>query len=90
LHSTNLCAGYPQGGIDTCQGDSRGPLVCRDSQASHFWLLGLTSWGKGCARARQPGVYTSIQHYYNWILWQTGLQAADTASTLASTQLTTA
>ncbi|NXE03263.1 ACRO protein, partial [Chaetorhynchus papuensis] len=58
------------------QGDIGGPLVCKDHAGGHFWLVGLASWGKGCARARRPGIFTSTQHFHAWICAQTGLSLA--------------
>uniref|UniRef100_A0A8C3V2C6 Acrosin n=1 Tax=Catharus ustulatus TaxID=91951 RepID=A0A8C3V2C6_CATUS len=73
VRADDLCAGYPHGGIDTCQGDSGSPLVCKDNGADSFWLVGMYSWGRGCDRARHPGIYTDTQYFHNWILHHTGL-----------------
>ncbi|XP_032913436.1 acrosin-like [Catharus ustulatus] len=74
VHPQDLCAGYPRGGIDTCQGDIGGPLVCKDNIGDYFWLVGLASWGQGCAGDKRPGVFTSTQHFHNWIQVQMGLE----------------
>ncbi|NWZ01353.1 ACRO protein, partial [Loxia curvirostra] len=73
VHPQDLCAGYPRGGIDTCQGDIGGPLVCKDNTGDYFWLVGLASWGKGCAGDKRPGVFTSTQQFHTWIQVQMGL-----------------
>lgn len=45
---------------DACQGDSGGPLNWVDPQTGLGYLIGITSWGIGCAKLNTPGVYTKV------------------------------
>lgn len=56
-----VCAGWPQGGRDACQGDEGSALVINNVQ------LGISSWGRLCARPGIPGVYTRIPYFVDWI-----------------------
>ncbi|XP_072745020.1 uncharacterized protein [Anoplolepis gracilipes] len=60
-----MCAGYLDEGIDTCDGDSGGPLACYHNGA--FTLYGITSWGQHCGKANKPGVYVRVAYYRQWI-----------------------
>ena len=57
--ATMVCAGFPEGGVDTCNGDSGGPLES-PLEGGGYRLVGITSWGFRCAQANAPGVYTRI------------------------------
>jgi trypsin len=54
---TMVCAAAP--GKDTCAGDSGGPLHAPVG-GGVYRLVGITSWGEGCAQPNAPGVYTRI------------------------------
>ncbi|CAH0730834.1 unnamed protein product, partial [Brenthis ino] len=70
-----LCAGEKAGGIDTCQGDSGGPLqklipLNREPGWRYYYLyhvIGVTSFGFGCAQPDTPSVYTRIASFLGWI-----------------------
>ena len=63
VSSDMLCAGLPQGGRDACLGDSGGPLLAR---VQNSWVLvGIVSFGEGCAEPGKPGVYTNLGNYFD-------------------------
>eukprot|EP01024_Parvocaulis_polyphysoides_P029426 TRINITY_DN26546_c1_g1_i4.p1 TRINITY_DN26546_c1_g1~~TRINITY_DN26546_c1_g1_i4.p1 ORF type:complete len:413 (+),score=43.24 TRINITY_DN26546_c1_g1_i4:76-1314(+) len=64
-----ICAQHEN--MDTCKGDSGGPLIYEDDLLSpyHDLLVGLTSWGveRYCEGLGFPGVYSNISYYNDWI-----------------------
>lgn len=66
INETMICAGIKGGGKDACQGDSGGPLFVRD-QGGNNVLVGVVSWGEGCARPNKYGVYSKVSSAYEWI-----------------------
>ncbi|CAL8136686.1 unnamed protein product [Orchesella dallaii] len=63
VYSSMLCAGKVTGGTGTCNGDSGGPLKAVNGD----YLAAIGSWGAICAFPLQPGVYTEVSHYIDWI-----------------------
>jgi len=64
IDETMLCASgvSPSGGItDGCQGDSGGPLL------QNGRVVGVTSWGNGCAQPGWPGVWTDVGAVLQWV-----------------------
>ncbi|XP_053930128.1 coagulation factor IX isoform X3 [Cuculus canorus] len=60
-----FCAGYGTEVADACKGDSGGPFTV--SYHNTRFLLGIVSWGEGCAQQGKYGVYTRVSNYISWI-----------------------
>jgi trypsin len=63
IDESMFCGGYPEGGRDTCQGDSGGPVINEEGT-----LVGVVSWGNGCALPEWPGVYTRVSIMLDFVI----------------------
>lgn len=63
-----VCAGIIEGGKGVCHGDSGSPLVVNKV------LIGLVSWGYGCARPNYPGVFTNVAAFISDFAKISGIQ----------------
>ncbi|MDO9485760.1 MAG: serine protease [Actinomycetota bacterium] len=73
---TMLCAVGTTGTgaiIDSCSGDSGGPLIYNDGVTSK--LIGVVSWGLNCA-SRHPGVYTRVTAMSDFLISAGALQSS--------------
>ena len=59
-----MCAGGDRN-FGTCAGDSGGPLLLLDND--EYKIVGLTSWGIGCAEGQTTDVYTRVPNYISQI-----------------------
>lgn len=62
-----ICAGAKGGGVDSCQGDSGGPLTYFNASTGSTYIIGVVSWGIGCALPGQYGVYARVTSALSWI-----------------------
>jgi len=65
ISSDMVCAG--SSGKDACQGDSGGPFTVKSSSTSQHNLVGVVSWGYGCAADGLYGVYAEVAQLRTWI-----------------------
>jgi secreted trypsin-like serine protease len=67
IDDRRLCAGLGQGGIDTCNGDSGGPILAEDANGQ--WVqVGIVSYGDNiCGREGTYGIYTRLSAFSRWL-----------------------
>ena len=69
--TTQFCAGDITGKNGACRGDSGGPaMVLQKHPVNGNWRwfqVGIVSWGYGCAQKGEPGFYTKVSAYADFI-----------------------
>ncbi|XP_071821569.1 complement factor B-like isoform X1 [Apostichopus japonicus] len=66
---TMTCAGYLGREVGPCSGDSGGPLVkyAKRGTSRRWTVIGVTSWGIGCALQTELDFFANVPHFVPWI-----------------------
>lgn len=66
IDARRICAGQSEGGVDSCNGDSGGPLLANGG--GNWVQVGIVSYGVAeCGKPNAFGVYTRVASFANWI-----------------------
>ncbi|RWS19965.1 coagulation factor VII-like protein, partial [Leptotrombidium deliense] len=66
-----FCAGDSERKVDTCKGDSGGPIVKRIGH--NYFVAGIVSFGYKCGSKIYNGIYTNVSNYVLWISKHTNI-----------------
>lgn len=69
-----ICAGFTDGGQDSCGGDSGGPIMFphNRNRTYRYFQIGIVSFGHACAHPNIPAIYTNVLKFTDWIDWVLG------------------
>lgn len=69
LSSSFVCAGNFRDNVNSCRGDSGGPMACqiKGKRKNTKALYGIVSTGFSCAPGRSPDNLTRVTKYLRWI-----------------------
>lgn len=65
ISNNMVCAGYKRGKVDSCAGDSGGPLLFE--KQGRWFIYGITSFGEGCGQKGKYGIYAKVPNFVKWI-----------------------
>ena len=75
VHPNMVCAGWPEGDVNACKGDSGSPLYVPKSPSDNSAIIiGITSWVLNPCNSNptkgyksEIGAYTRVANIVNWI-----------------------
>lgn len=87
---SQICAGnVARGGVDTCEGDTGGPILRVNSDNS-YTLLAIVSFAEGCGQADRPALYTNLAYFSKWLVVNSALIQKNLGATEDSNEIKSA
>ncbi|XP_077990107.1 uncharacterized protein LOC144444533 isoform X2 [Glandiceps talaboti] len=68
-----ICVAIQDGFLGICYGDSGGPLHYYGDD-NKWYVIGIASFSHTCGGPRDPGTFTKVNHFYEFIRSRTGIE----------------
>ena len=79
----HICVGNWVGGVDSCVGDSGGPLTLTSGGLNAASVAGIVSFGSGCGVYGTYSVYTRPGAFFDWVQSKIGTTLPKTSAVAA-------